>query len=352
MAEDHAGKGGRQHQDHQPRDTGLPRVEHAGTQVWLVRGQHSRHTFKVLGGLFFDNVHSVVNGDDTHQTALLVHHRHGKEVVTAQCLCHFFLVVHGGGPDKVGVHQVFDEVVLLRQQQVADGQHAQQLALGVGDVEDVDGLHVAADAADALEGVRHRHVLFQGQKLHVHDGAGGILRVLQDLVQGFAHFRRGFVQNTDDHAGGHLLNDVHGVVQIQLVQHFLQLGVGEAVDEHLLTVALQLDEDFRRQLLGQQAVQQGHVLLAALLQQPRDIGRLQRQEQVTQHGILFTLDKGLDLFRVALQLFFKCRHEFGDVITFKHGCSSFPDDTKKSTAAGGFAVEKHNGPPLRADGSP
>ena len=61
------------------------------------------------------------------------------------------------------------------------------------------------------------------------------------------------------------------------------------------------------------------MLLAALFQQPRNIGRLQRQEQVPQHGVLFTGNELLDLFRVAFQLFVKSGHEFGDVIAFKHG---------------------------------
>ena len=179
---------------------------------------------------------------------------------------------------------------------------------GVGDIQDVDGLQLAADAADALEGVLHRHVLFQGQELHVHDGAGGVLRVLQNLVNGFSHFRRRLIQDSDHHAGGHLLHDVHGIVQIQLVQHLLQLGVGKAVDEHLLGVGLQLHEHLRRQLLGQQPVQQGHQLPAGLLQQQSDVGRLHGEKEVPQAGILFTSGQLLDLIQISVQLFLVVYH--------------------------------------------
>ena len=186
---------------------------------------------------------------------------------------------------------------------------------GVGDVQDVDGLQLAADAAYALEGVRHRHVLLQGQELHVHNGAGTVLRVFQYFIDGFAHLRRGLVQDTDDHAGGHLLHDVHGVVQIQLVQHFLQLRVGEAVDEHFLAVGLQLHEHLRRRLLGQQTVQQGHLLLLALLQQQGDIRRLHGQEQVAQLGIALLRGQLVYPFLVLLQL----------LLIIDHACFLLPD---------------------------
>ena len=308
MGQDHARKGSRQHQDQQPRHTGLPRGEHAGTQIGLVGGQHSRHLFEVLGGGFLDDVHSVVDGDDTHQPLFQIHDGHGQEVVFTQRLSHVLLVIGGLGPHHVGVHDILDQVLLVGQQQVADRQHAQQLAPGVGDVQDVDGLQLTADAADTLKGVRHRHVLFQGQKLHVHDGACAVLGVFQNFVDGLAHLRRGLVQNTDHHAGGHLLHDVHRVVQIQLVQHFLQLRVGKAVDEHLLAFALQLHEHLCRRLLGQQPVQQRHDLGAGLLQDQGDIRRLHGQEQVTQAGVSFLTDHLPDLVLQCVHFVFQIQH--------------------------------------------
>ena len=94
------------------------------------------------------------------------------------------------------------------------------------------------------------------------------------------------LQNTLDHIGGHFLHDVNRIVQIQLVQHFFQLCVGEAVDEHFLTAGLQFHEDLRRQLLGQQTVQQRHQLLAGLLQQQGDVRRFHGEEQVAHGGVL------------------------------------------------------------------
>ena len=182
------------------------------------------------------------------------------------------------------------------------------MAGGIGDIQDIDGLQLAADTANALEGVRHGHILFQTQVLHIHNGAGGVLGILQHFVDGLAHFRGSLIQNTDDNAGGHLLHNVHGIVQVQLVQHFLQLRVGEAVDEHFLAVGLQLHEHLCRQLLGQQPVQQGHELLTGFLQKHGDVRRLQGEEQVSDGGVLLSSQHVLNFIQIAVQFFFAVKH--------------------------------------------
>ena len=305
MVQYHPRERGGQHQHHQPRQSRPPRGEHAGAEIRLVRGQHSRHLLEVLRCLLLDNVHSVIDGDDTHQPLFQIHNGHGEEVVLAQSLRHVLLIVRGLGPHHVRVHDLFNKVVLVRQQQIPDGQHAQQMPGGIGDVQDIDGLQLAADTADPLKGVRHRHVFLQGQELHVHNGAGGVLRILEYFVDGFPHLRLRFIEDTDDHAGGHLLHDIHRVVQIQLVQHLGQLRVGKPVDEHFLTLRLQLHEHLRRRLLGQQAVQQGHLLLLPLLQEQRDVRRLHGQEQVAQLRVPLLLRQLVYPFLILLQLLLK-----------------------------------------------
>ena len=83
------------------------------------------------------------------------------------------------------------------------------------------------------------------------------------------------LQNALDHARGHLLDDIDGVVEIQFVEHLLELGVGKAADEHFLHIRLQLDEQLRRRLLGQQAEQQRQHLLGQIVEQVCDVGGLQ-----------------------------------------------------------------------------
>ena len=100
-------------------------------------------------------------------------------------------------------------------------------------------------------------------KLRGHDGAGGVLRVFQQLVDLAAGGRVGVAQDTGDHVGGHVLDDVHGIVQVELVQNFPQLLVAQGVDDLLLILAvLQIGEHVGGHVLGQQP--KDHHLLVGL----------------------------------------------------------------------------------------
>ena len=114
-------------------------------------------------------------------------------------------------------------------------------------------------------------------------------------------------QDALDHVGGHLLHDVHRVVQVQLVQHFLQLRVGKALDEHLLLLRIQLHEHLGRLLLGQQAEHHRH-LVVQFHEQARDVLGLQGQQKVAQLGIAFSGDQILDLFQQLVPLLFLLKH--------------------------------------------
>ena len=182
------------------------------------------------------------------------------------------------------------------------------MAALVNDIAEVDGLLVGAGAADALEGVLHRHVLLQVHKLGGHDAAGGVVGIFQNLVDALAHLRVRVLQNALDHVGGHFLHDVYGIVQIQLVQHFLQLGVGEALDQKLLFIGVQLHEYLRRQLLGQQAEHQRHPLVQ-LTAQDGDIRRLHGEQEVTQLRVLFSGDQILYLLQQFRMVVFQIKHD-------------------------------------------
>ena len=176
-------------------------------------------------------------------------------------------------------------------------------------VADVDGLLVRPGAADVLQGVLHGEVRPQVHELRGHDGAGGVLRVFQNFVDALARLRVRVLQDALDHIRRHLLHDVHGVIQIQLVQHFLQLRVGEALDQQLLLVAVQLHEDLRRLLLGQQAEEQWQGLLVIqIVRQLGDVRRLQGQQQGAQLLILFSLDVVLNLLQQLTAFLFPIQH--------------------------------------------
>lgn len=116
------------------------------------------------------------------------------------------------------------------------------LRAGSHHIADVDGLLVRAGAADALEGVLHRHVSLEVDELRRHQRAGGILGIFQDLIDALAGVGVGVLQNALDHARGISRRYRRASSRYRFVEHLLELGVGKAADEHFLHIRLQLDE--------------------------------------------------------------------------------------------------------------
>ena len=168
----------------------------------------------------------------------------------------------GGDRDDVGLHDVFYLGLVGGEQQGLYRDHAQQHPV-LGDIAGVHRLLVQTDFSDAGEGLLHGGVGVEIDKLRGHDGTGGVLRVFQQLVDLAAGGGVGVAQDTGDHVGGHVLDDVHGVVQIELVQDLPQLLIAQGVDDLLLVLAvLQIGEHVGGHVLGQQP--EDHHLLVGL----------------------------------------------------------------------------------------
>ena len=289
--DDQTGKGARNHQQQQPGNTASPGLKDAGAEVGLVAGQHSGHLLNVLGGLRLHDVHDVIDGDNAHQTALSIYDGHGQKVVLAEFLGDGFLILQRGDGDDIRVHDLPYLVLVGGKKQVPNRHIAPEFAVSVQHEADADRLHIRGVAADALKAVLHRHVPLEVDELGGHDGAGRVLRILQNLVDALAHLRVGVGQDALDHVGRHFLHNVNGIVQIQLIQHFLQLAVGKAADQRLLMLRTQLDKDLRRILLGQQTKDQRDARLVHILHKLSNVRRLQRQQQTAQLGVLFSLQQ-------------------------------------------------------------
>ena len=88
-------------------------------QVVALDGVDRRLALKVLGRFARHHVEHVVVRDDPQESELVVHHRRGQEVVAGEQLRHHLgvlIVAHG---DEVGLHDLADESVPRRQDQVA-----------------------------------------------------------------------------------------------------------------------------------------------------------------------------------------------------------------------------------------
>ena len=79
-------------------------------------------------------------------------------------------------------------------------------------------LLVQSDTADAGKGLLHCGVWMEVYELCGHNGTGGVLGIIEKLIDLAAGRGIGIPQNTGHHISGHILNDIYRVVQKQLVQ--------------------------------------------------------------------------------------------------------------------------------------
>ena len=96
----------------------------------------------VLGRFLDDDVDHVVVRDDSDHAAVIVHDRHGKQVVLRDRLGDLVAIVRGAHGNNLFFHDVADQGVARRQDQVAQGQDARQSMPLVEDEDVVDRLAV------------------------------------------------------------------------------------------------------------------------------------------------------------------------------------------------------------------
>ena len=234
--QNNGGKGGADHQDGQPRDAAFPGLKDAGLEIGPFGGDDGGHLFHVLRGLVLHDVHHVVHGDQADQPVLLIHHRHGQQVVAVEQVGHVLLVVGGDALDDVVLHDAADLCLVRVHQQILDGDNALQMALFIRHKQDVDRFGVLSVGPDIVERVVYLHLLFQGEVLGGHNAAGGVVRIPQKLVDEVPGLGFGVFQHAPHHAGRQLLQHIDRVIHIEVFYDVAQLGISEGVDDDLLNV--------------------------------------------------------------------------------------------------------------------
>ena len=287
MGGDHAGKGGGQHQNHQPGNALLGVGPDAGAKVGggLVVGENGRHFLHIFSGFFGQDVDGVIDGDDTHEHPFVVQDRHGGEVVALHLTGDELLVVVDVHRDDVVVHDLGDGGIQFGQQQTAHRHDAQQPVF-VHHIAGVEGLGLLALLADGGERLAHRHLPAQTDILEGHQTAGRILRIVQQLVQALAGLRRGLFQHPLDHAGGHILQQVGRVVQAHLLNGANQLHVGEFIHQLVPGLVRHIGEHLGGHLFFQQAEHHQTVVFIQFFQQLGQVGGLHILGDLPQLDIL------------------------------------------------------------------
>src|SRR5690606_32725691 len=116
---DDAARQQRGHEEQQQPDDALAHhVPDGDGEIGVLQRLGTTQPLDVLGRFFFEDVKNIVYGYDAEQPVLLVHYRHGYEVVAGDKLGQLFLVrIHPDG-DDVPIHDRLDGRVRPGQHQV------------------------------------------------------------------------------------------------------------------------------------------------------------------------------------------------------------------------------------------
>ena len=259
----------------------LEQLPRGSAQIGLLVRRLSGHDRDIFRGLFFHDVHGIVECDDTDHSVVTVNDWQGEEVVLGQLLGNLFLVHQGAHGDDVRSHQGFHRhALVLGKHQVLGGNQTEDAVEPGQYVTGVDCFLVHAGLADLVECLAYGHVGRKGHVLGGHDRACGVLGELQDLVDLTAPVRSDVLQNPGNDVRGHFLDDVCGIVYIQFIENLLELGIRETADQDLLIVGFHLDECIGRQCLGEQAEHDRKLILRKLVENRCDVRRVHGDQHV------------------------------------------------------------------------
>ncbi len=193
-------------------------------------------------------------------------------------------------------------------QKISQGHRPDQNPLLVQDIANVDRLRIQTDAADALDGIRHCHVLLQIHILDRHDRACGILRVTQQVIDVRPGIRTRVGQDLLHDVCRHLLQKIRGIVRHQIVDHAGCLFVRKGLDNVLLIINVQIRKNIRRHILRQDAEDFEGILILQIIHHGRNICCLHFRGRLAKLCILLGLQKTDQNFFILTLLFFSELH--------------------------------------------
>ena len=174
----------------------------------------------VLGGLLLDHVDHVIDVDDADQALGLVHHRGGDQVVALEHARHLLLVGGGENAPPVRVHQFGDMNRALGAQQAVEPHRAEQLLGVVHHVKLEKPVRQVGGFAHVVDRVADRPVRRHRDELRLHAAAGGVLRIVQDLLDRAALGLRHLLEDLGLLILGQRLDDLRGIVGIEVADAF------------------------------------------------------------------------------------------------------------------------------------
>ena len=139
---------------------------------------HSRHLLKVLCGLFFHYIHSIVNGDNTYQSVFMVDHRKREQIIFVKQIRYFLLIICSNGLYDICVHNVFHLDFIVTHQKVFYCYYAFKHSFCIHYIAGIYRLFIIAVFSDIGKSFLYGHTLFQTYILRSHDRPCRIFRIL------------------------------------------------------------------------------------------------------------------------------------------------------------------------------
>ena len=200
-------------------------------QVRLVEWLRAAQLLDVFGCFLLQHFGGVVRGDDAQQASIGIEHGHCQETVVREQTGGRFLVRVGAHGQRLAIGDLADGRVRWREHQVAQAQDAEQPLVRIGDVDVVDRLGFARDAADRGQRFVGGQVGRNGDDLAGHQAGGAVGRIGQ---QG-AHFVGVFRLHLDQNGFGvlvwELVDDVGGIVGVHLFEHVGGVGTAQSHEQ-------------------------------------------------------------------------------------------------------------------------
>lgn len=207
----------------------------------------------VLGRLQLHDVQDVVHRNDPDEPPGVVHYREHRQVVVGNDASHDLLVGVRRDRHHIRVHDVPDQDGGGRDDQLPEGEYAQEAAGLVHHVQVVDRLGVGTRLPQVFEDSSHRHGGFDGDIGGRHQPAGLLLLVARELLDDRS--RLWLQQRTDR---GRLvrcccvqvLEHVGEVVRVQLLEGDPGVTGWHRGEELRELLRRQVRDQFRRALRG------------------------------------------------------------------------------------------------------
>ena len=105
------------HQEKQPADTVPGQAKDIRVQVGFLRRFHSRHDLKVFGSLLLNDIHNVINRNDTDKPLFRIDNRQRQKTVPLKKGSRSLLIVMRIYIDTVAFANTGNQFLFLRQYQ-------------------------------------------------------------------------------------------------------------------------------------------------------------------------------------------------------------------------------------------